>query len=351
MRAPKRSVAPALARNGAACCFARPSTVNSNSAPVTARTRSSSNSSSGPSSVTSSVAASAWFPTIAFARRGEQGSIGPATGTPRDWSPHRPRSWIVVNIPALITRTAMSVVLAVPGAVVLRAIDRIELHGVARLQEKRFGPGGIERLHWRAANQLPASRRLGRIDAGLHAGNPDRSERDAHARARVARHGNPGVHDAHVRKARDKPEHEDAIRPAGVQSHHFVGGQLRARRDRLEIRPEIAAVAHRDPNGRAPSRGIRRRLRGLAFDQHVERPVVRPERIEVDRDRAIGWHDISYAWQAGSLDGVSHGDRPGIDGRIDSLVELDDQHRIASGDDARVRHASARRSFWWMPPK
>ena len=46
--------------------------------------RSSSNSSSGPSSVTSSVAASRSLPTSALARRCDTGSIGPATGTPRD---------------------------------------------------------------------------------------------------------------------------------------------------------------------------------------------------------------------------------------------------------------------------
>ncbi len=35
---------------------------------------------------------------------------------------------------------------------------------------------------------------------------------------------------------------------------------------------------------------------------------------------------------------------------IDPLLELDDEHRVAGGDHTEVGHASARSSFWWMPP-
>ena len=62
----------------------RPFTATSNSAPLTAITRSSSNSSSGPSHVTSSVAVSSALPTSALASRWAYASIGPATDTPRD---------------------------------------------------------------------------------------------------------------------------------------------------------------------------------------------------------------------------------------------------------------------------
>ena len=34
--------------------------------------------------------------------------MGPATDTPHDWKPHRPRSWTVVNKPGVMTRSSLS---------------------------------------------------------------------------------------------------------------------------------------------------------------------------------------------------------------------------------------------------
>src|SRR5262245_40350417 len=177
------------------------SSVISNSAPTTATTRSASNSSSGPSSVISSVAASASLPTSALASRCDTGSIGPATGTPRACSPHRPRSWIVVSMPGLMTRMFMGTSDFRLQTFVRRSIDRIELDGIAGLHQERLGSRRVERLHRRAADQLPPSWRLGRIDAGLRAGDANRAERYAYPRRRVARHRDPIVDDPHVREA------------------------------------------------------------------------------------------------------------------------------------------------------
>src|SRR6185436_8285866 len=68
--------------------------------------------------------------------------------------------------------------------VVLASLDRVELHGVARLHEKRRVAKRIERLDRRAADQLPAAGGFRRIDTGLDAGDADRPGRHTHARRR-----------------------------------------------------------------------------------------------------------------------------------------------------------------------
>ena len=64
-------------------------------------------SSSGPSSVTSSAAAPSGLPSIALPRRSAGRSIAPATGTPLDWKPQRPRSCTEVSIPARLTLSSV----------------------------------------------------------------------------------------------------------------------------------------------------------------------------------------------------------------------------------------------------
>src|SRR3954447_9706635 len=116
---------------------------------------------------------------------------------------------MVVNMPGLITansaviaaRSAAAFALRWLGAhsadgsaprspalqpsIVLAAIDRIELHRVARFHQKRIVPKRVERLHPCPADQLPASWRLSRVHARLTAGNGHRAGGYAYARRRA----------------------------------------------------------------------------------------------------------------------------------------------------------------------
>src|SRR6266511_5796696 len=84
--------------------------------------------------------------------------------------------------------------------IVFVARDRVELHGIPRLHEKRLRAVGIERLERGAANHLPTARRLGWVDAGLYTCDANRSNWNAHTRRRMARHRNPGIDDAQIRE-------------------------------------------------------------------------------------------------------------------------------------------------------
>src|SRR3954469_12747281 len=95
--------------------------------------------------------------------------------------------------PSLIARRAADAAALRLQTIELGAIDRIELDGVAGFHQERLGARGIEGLGRRAADQLPSARRLRRINAGLDTGDADRSDRHAHARRRVPRHGDPFV--------------------------------------------------------------------------------------------------------------------------------------------------------------
>ena len=168
--------------------------------------------------------------------------------------------------------------------------------------------------------------------------------RHAHARRRVPRHRDPRVDDAQVREARHEPEHEHAIgrrRCAGAttSSSRHAG----ERRDVGEIGTELAAVADRNrapaaragrPRGagaaRPRARGARsaRRSRSAA-DRSRRRPIDRSARRRGRRRRAPP--AIASAQR----------DRPRVDRRIDPLLELDDQRRVAGRRRSRnVAHAA-----------
>jgi hypothetical protein len=72
-------------------------------APVIAIRVPTSHSIDGPMTVTSRTAALSGFPRALLASRCDHESIGPATGTPADWWPQRPRSCTVVSSPARCT--------------------------------------------------------------------------------------------------------------------------------------------------------------------------------------------------------------------------------------------------------
>ena len=135
------------------------------------------------------------------------------------------------------------------------------------------------------------------VDAGLHAGDADRAGRHAHARRRAPRHRDARVDDAEIGKAGHEAEHEDAIGRARMARDDLGLGHAartpRRRRDRdrarRRSRPESAPA-------RAPlSGGDAARLRRLASSRVDQRVVVGAQRIEVDRDRAIGRHDVADA--------------------------------------------------------
>ena len=132
--------------------------------PATATSRSSSNTSSGPVSVTSSVAADrrcrpARWPRDATQRPSRRQPERRATETPSVRGPDRRQQ-------------------AGPHDVYRSHSCRpIGKKCTRRRRWNRLGRGarGIEDPQRRAADQLPAAGRVGRIDAGLARGDPDRS--------------------------------------------------------------------------------------------------------------------------------------------------------------------------------
>ena len=100
----------------------------------------------------------------------------------------------------------------------------------------------------------------------------------------------------------------------------------------------------------------RRRRCRLVEHALQQRVVIGPQRIEVDGDRSIGRDDVAHAGDCGRAESPSaQRDRARVDRRVDPLLELDEQRRVAGRHDrgrAFMRHrCSARSSFWWMPPK
>ncbi len=80
-----------------------PFTLNPRSAPAKTAAPSPLTSISGPRSVTSRAAAFSGFPSIVFPSLRAGRSIAPATGTPLDWYPQRPRSCTDVSMPVFLT--------------------------------------------------------------------------------------------------------------------------------------------------------------------------------------------------------------------------------------------------------
>src|SRR6185295_2986424 len=136
-------------------------------------------------------------------------SIGPATGTPIAWCRHRPRSCTVVSSPALLTRTRT--------LVELLARDWHELHLVARVQQKRIGARQVEGAQRRAPDELPAARRLTRINTRLLFRDADRPARHALARRLEAWRRDPRIDDAHVGEPRRESQHQHAVRRRRVE--------------------------------------------------------------------------------------------------------------------------------------
>ena len=112
-------------------------------------------------------------------------------------------------------------------------------------------PGHIEEDFGGPADDLPAAGALARVDAGLGASQSNRASRHARARNGQARHLNRWVNGAEIRKAREKPEHEDAIGHGTVASHHLVRLELHRLGNSGEIGPIGSAVRHHDFDDRA----------------------------------------------------------------------------------------------------
>src|SRR4051794_1990548 len=106
-------------------------------------------------------------------------------------------------------------------------LDGVKLNRVSGFEKKRMLTRRIVRLDRGSANDIPTAWRIRRIDAGLAAGNANGSYWHAHARGRAARRRNPRIHRAHIRKSRQKSEHEDAIGRRTMQRDDLGLGDLR----------------------------------------------------------------------------------------------------------------------------
>src|SRR5262245_9936459 len=123
-------------------------------------------------------------------------------------------------MPGLMTRTSLMPLRDSSSlqAIVLRTIDRDEPDGIARLEQKRLRAERFERTERGPADQLPSTRRVRRIHAGLKAGDPHRTGRHADAGHRMTGRGDSRIDRAHVRKSRKKTEHEHTVRHGCVES-------------------------------------------------------------------------------------------------------------------------------------
>src|SRR5262245_17621451 len=109
-----------------------------------------------------------------------------------------------------------------PVGLVLASADRHESNSIPRLEEERFFARGVERPYRRAADELPPAWHIQRIHAGLRTRNADRATWNTCAWRGVAWRSDALVHDAHIRKPREKAEHENTVGRGRMQRHDLI---------------------------------------------------------------------------------------------------------------------------------
>ena len=263
--------------------------------------------------MTSSVAASGSLPTSWFASRCENASIGPATGTPAAWCPHRPRSCTVVSRPGL-TRAARPASCGAPRDAARNERSRRAPPGWAASAPHRTSPAPV-----RPINCHPPGRR-DRIHPGLFAGDADRPGRHALARHAMARRRDRRVDAAHVGEARARIR---ACRRG--RSGRCAARSLRRRCTRRAPPPRRDPGPHSPPYrtrisiaARSGSCSMVPRFARFVFDRALERRQIGMQRIEMDADRAVPGHDVADPdTTRRSRMRVGERDHPLVDQRID----------------------------------
>src|SRR5205085_637041 len=92
-----------------------------------------------------------------------------------------------------------------PRAVFGRA-DAMKPDPIARMKEKRLFSIRIVRADRTAADQAPAARSFGWIDAGLPRGHRNGTGRNSQARRGAARRGDARIYRGHVGETRNEPD-------------------------------------------------------------------------------------------------------------------------------------------------
>src|SRR5690242_10435733 len=208
---PSRSRWPAPRRSTAAAPAGVSSTNTGAGAPVTATVTAPSASSRRPPRTHSIAAADSALPTSRLASRYEPTSAAPATPTPAENHPGRPRSCTVAYGPGRTTRRAVT---------------------SARPDEPDQGAGGeqrgpvsVEIPHRRVSgpDELPAAGGAARVDGAVAVGQSDRSCRDRGARDFPPRHGQVVVLAFKVTEPGGEADEPAPPDPVGMPRDHLLG--------------------------------------------------------------------------------------------------------------------------------
>ncbi len=197
-----------------------------------------------------------------------------------------------------------------------------------------------------AANQLPASRRRNRIHAGLLAGDAHRSGRHALTWHAVTRRGNQTGRRGPCKQIRARIQAcrrgrfapcVAAITSSGVQPAHSA--------TRREVWSSVAAVAHRDLHDIGPMSSA-----GRCSSRCASSPMTRSSAA---RSVSSGSKCTPIEQYAGTTSLHRHRrrwrsrraelDDAIVDERIDPLLELDEQHRVAGRADVDHNASSSLR--------
>jgi hypothetical protein len=226
-------------------------------------------------------------------------------------------------------------------AVEPRRVDRLEPDAVARLKEEDRLPPRHERPDRRAAEKVPAGRRLDGSHQGLHAPDGDRAGRRFQAGRDAPRSRDRRVESAEVGKARQEADHVHLVRRRGVKIDQLGWRDPVRGRRRLEVDPVLASIGDRNSPGPAGATVVSRRARGLTDHVHQCSELDR-QRVVMDEEGAVGGDGLDDPDL--TRQPLVEGQDAGVEAGIDRLAELDRERGVPAGQDTgsgRRRHAGS----------
>jgi hypothetical protein len=178
--------------------------------------------------------------------------------------------------------------------------------------------------------QVPAAGTLPGVDGGLAAGDGKAVGRHRRARRGAARQVQPVGQATKIRKAGQEADQRHVQIERAERGDDFAFAAAGGCRDFGQIRPELAAKAHRHDRGRGRSPYRQRRLLLGRLQQRLAQAVVgQAQGIEMHGQRAPGRHHVGDAVEAQRLQLVArrHDARVGVG--VDALAEFEGQRAVA----------------------
>ena len=208
-------------------------------------------------------------------------------------------------------------------------IDGRKLHELSGAQQNRLLPVRVVQLHGRAADQLPAARRVQRVSAGLRARDAHAARRDPGTRLLQPGRCDALVHAAQVGKAGGEAQHVHQVFGGAVNLNHLGRTQAAVPGHEGQIRPHVSAVAHGQldhlrRSGVLCGQIVQKRVqaRGQLAVQHDLRAIVH-------RHGPVGGHDFHHAGQRGAGQRAGKGPDLRVDGGTDFVGEFHVQRQVA----------------------